>query len=114
MLTSIPEDDIMEIMQAKSKLIESGSINRTPIKFSDNEIQRATENIKQIMASLTEKYGEGVVNDTLTGTTPFKNPTQSAQVMLSFYELLLAKGEEEGGLLFKILYLLSQDSQNQN
>ncbi len=113
-LSSIPESDIMEIMQAKTKLIESGSKDRTLIKFSDAEIKRATEGIKQIMVSLTEKYGEGAINDTFTATTPIKDPTQSAQVMLSFYELILAKGEEESGLLFKILYMLSLDKTKKN
>lgn len=110
-LNSIPENDIIGIMQAKAKLIESGSKDKTPTKFSDAETERATENFKQIMTSLTDKYGEEIVNDTFTATTPLKNPTQSAQLMLSFYELILAKGEEDGGLLFKYLYMRSLDSQ---
>lgn len=112
-LRSIPESDLTKVLQAKAELIESGSKDRKPINFSDAEIERTTESIKQILASLTEKYGEETVNDTFTATTPFKNQTQSAQVMLSFYELILAKGEEEGGLVFKILYLLGLDDQKE-
>ena len=113
-LSSIPESDINEIMKAKAKLIESGSKDRAPIKLSDAEIERATESIQQIMTSLVEKYGKEAVNDTFTGTTPFKDPILSAQITLSFYELLLAKSEEEGGLLFKILYMPSLDTQKKS
>lgn len=108
---SIPDDELNKIIQAKAQLIESGSKDRTPIKFTDPEIAQATQTIQQIMTSLTEKYGKNVVDDTFSSSAPFKYPDKSAKLMLSFYELILAQGEQNGGLLFKMLYMVGTENE---
>lgn len=103
LVASIPQNDLNEIMNANAKMIESGSKDRKPIKMLDDEIKKATETFQEMIDSLIKTYGIDAVRDTFLSTAPFKEPEKSAQIMLSFDELLLAKGQEEGGLLFKIV-----------
>jgi hypothetical protein len=105
---SISEDDIKEKMEAGKEVIESGSANKTPIHVSDEEAKEAAEDIQQIISTLNEKYGKQLVDETFSSSnTPFSDPKKSAEITISLSEDILAKGEERGGLLFKILYLLS-------
>lgn len=112
LLNTIPEKDINILMEAKARIIESGSKDQTRIRLSDAEVERGSESINQLITTLKGKYGDEAVNDTFILTTPFKDPMQSAQITLSFYELILAKGEEDGALLFKVLYALTDESKH--
>lgn len=109
-LNTVPQVAMKAILRAKEKVIASGSQNKNPIALSTAEMDKARQNIQQIMAFLTEHYGKETVDDTFYATTPFKDPIKSAQTLLTFYELFLEKGIDEGGALFKVLFMIGKDT----
>lgn len=103
-INSIPKSDLDKILTAKENVIISGAIDKTNHKLSDSQIEKGISEAQQVYIILIEKYGEDLVNDTFKATTPFKDPANSAKVILMSYELFLSKSEDEVGLIFKALF----------
>lgn len=105
-VNSISENDIKERMQAEKDLIESGSKNRMPIKLTDEESNAISQDLIDLLTNLKKQYGEEEVANTFSNA-PFIDEQKSAQIIISFYEDILEKGEQRGGWIVKALYLLS-------
>lgn len=105
LISAMPEENSLEVMKTQARLIESGSNASTPLKLSAEEIKKGMANIQAIMIELKNKYGDEPLIDTFVNTTVIKDPEKSAEIILDFYERLLATGEESASLMYRIAYM---------
>lgn len=96
-----------KIATDKHDIIQSAITNPRP-PLTDEEIKKARSMVGGIIDELSKKYGEEVVLTTFQQPAdPTLDKKLAATVVISFYEKMIAAGEENTGLMIRTLLFVS-------
>lgn len=103
-LNKVYNQDVDPIADAKKLIIESALINPQPV-LSQSQKDRALAIIQNILLKLSTNYGNNVVSATFNNPTdPALNQKIAAEIIMKFYQMILDRGKDDGGLVVKYIY----------
>lgn len=99
---------ILDTFNAVEPVIRSGIEN--PQKFPDAQEQKQAMTLfRQVVEQLSKKYGEKTVIATLQNPAdPQLNRETSAEIIIAFFDGIVAKGEDSAALFMRVSYLVSR------
>jgi hypothetical protein len=92
------------VADAKKLIIESALTNPEPA-LTQVDKDRAVSIIQNILMKLSLNYGNNVVSDTFNNPTdPALNQKVAAEIIMQFYQMILDRGQDDGGLVVKYIF----------
>lgn len=110
--TKINRDEYLNVtFEAMENVIKSGAENPRAVSTAD-ETKQAMIIFREVVEALSQKYGAKVVIATLQNPndqTLDKNT--SAEIVMAFFEGIIAKGQNNAGLFMRVTLMLDQKHQ---
>jgi hypothetical protein len=92
------------IVDAKKLIIESALTNPQPV-LSQTQKSKAFSIIQSILMRLSNNYGNSMVSATFNNPTdPSLNQKIAAEIIIRFYQMILERGKDDGGLVVKYIF----------
>jgi len=99
-----PSPAFNPITAVKEQILESALLHPQPA-LSQSEKDRAIAIIQNILMKLSLNYGNNVVMDTFQHPCdPALNQKIAAEIIMAFYQMILDRGKDDGGLVVKYIF----------
>lgn len=101
---------VTNLLTAKMDVIQSAIEQHQP-SLTSGELQKADSIIKEIFVVLIKQYGEDSVLKTFQNADNTSlDKKVAASIVISFYEQIMSRGEDDTGLLLKYIFTVAQSN----